>query len=237
MEQENYARSKRQYDIAQIRFELGTGTKQERLSAESQLLADGLEMKNALSDLYYAKLEFQNQLGLSMDGMVDIYYEDGYEPFDKETANLDEKIALALQNRFDVASMREAYELQKLNYEITTSMFSLSTYKGKAALYDKEKAFNEMVKTENNAELKVYEAYVDMVKAYRSIESLDISIVAMKESYRLSQLSYEVGMTTLTDVQLAQKALAEMELARLNAVNGYNLARMNFEASYGIGLN
>lgn len=230
-----FERNQKLYDIAKTRYQIGLGTKQELLNAEAALNQAELEMKNALSDLYYQKLAFQNRLGLPLDGMVDIDYEKGYEPFDKESVKLEEKMALALENRFDVISKREAYKLQTLNYDLTTSLYSIGTYKGKQALYDKEKAYNDTVKAEQNAELKVQKAYVDMVKAYRSIESLDKSLEAMKESFRLSQLSYELGMATLTDVQAAQKALSEMELARLNAVNGYNLASMNFETSYGIG--
>ena len=233
----NLERTQRLYEIAKTRFDIGTGTKQELLNAEAALNQAELEMKNALSDLYYAKLAFQNQLGVPMDGKIEIAYEQAYEPLDREEIDLDEKISMDLKNRFDVVSMREGYELQKLNFDLTTSIYSLSTYNGKAAYFEKEKTYNDLVKMERDAELKVHDAFVDMVKAYRSIESLDKSIEAMQEAYRLSQLSYEVGMATLTDVQSAQEALAEMELARLNAVNGYNLARMSFEASYGIGLN
>ena len=235
VEQENYDRSKRQYEIAQTRLELGTGTRQELLNAESQMLSDELEMQNALSDLYYSRSYFNNVIGMPQESWFELEDDFSYDPIDGDL-NMEELFASAKTNRFTVVSKQEAYEVAKLNYEITRTVYTPKTYKGMSAYNEKEAAYNELVKAEKTAELGVRKAYVDMVKAYRSIEALDKSVEALSEAYRLTMLSYEVGMATIVDVMNAQSALNELELGRLQAVKGYNLARMNFEFSHGVGL-
>ena len=143
---------------------------------------------------------------------------------------------MALENRFSVISKKEAYETAKVYYEILSKLYTSNTYKNRQAFYDMEKAYNDLVNAEADAVLAVKKAYVDMVKAGRSIEALGKSREALAEAYRLTLLSYELGMGTLVDVLGAESALKEMEIAELEAIHGYNLAKLNFEHSYGIGM-
>ncbi len=235
VDQKNLERSKKQYDIAKTRFELGVATKQELLNSEAQLLSDELEVKNALSDLYYAKTSFNNVIGMPQEAWFDLMDGFSYEAYG-QNIELEELFAEAKENRFTVDVKKEAYETAQKKFDVTKKIYSRDTYKGAQAYFEVEKAYADLIKAENEAELSVRKAYVDMVKAYRSIESLDKSVEALSEAYRLTLLSYEVGMATVVDVMNAQSALSELELAKLQVVKGYNLAKMNFEFSYGVGL-
>lgn len=234
VKEQNLERSKKQHDDVVAKFNLGMSTKQEILTAEANLQQANLDLENAKSDYEYKIMNFNQTIGMPLTEEINLTDKLEFEPV--EAIDIDEKIAEALENRFDIIQSKENYENEKLEFDLTTSIFSLKTYKGKTALYDKESTYNELVKAENDVKLNVRKAYIDLTKAERGVQAFEKSIESLKEAYRLSTLSYEVGLSTLLDVLNAQKALNDVELAYLQTLYNYNMCKLNFELSYGIGL-
>lgn len=56
-----------------------------------------------------------------------------------------------------------------------------------------------------------------------------------KETVRLVQLQYDVGMATLTDVEEAQLAYYNAQIAYSRVLLGYNLAVEEYALSSGVG--
>lgn len=230
----NLQRAQRQYKNTNTKFDLGTVTKQDVLTAEANLESAKLELANAMDDLEYAKMNFNKTIGLPINTKIVLTEKLKYEPL--QEIKIEEKVSEALENRLDVIKAKEGYSLQKLNYKITTSFYPENTYKAKQALFDKEKSYNQLIQTEKDAEIEVRKSYLDLVKAERNIKGLEKNIESLKEAYRLTSLSYEVGIATSVDVMNVQQSLNEAELGYLQALHGYNMAKLNFEASYKVGL-
>lgn len=227
-------RAQKLLDIAKSRLDLGVGTKQEVLSAEANLETAKLNLANAKDDLKYEKMNFNKLLGLELNKEVELTDQISFEKYPE--VSLEEKIAEALENRLDVISAKEQYEVDKLNFEITSAVAPSNTYDYKESEFDNKKSYQELIDTENDVRLALNQSYIDLQKAQRAVEATKKNVESLEEAYRLTSLSYESGLKTITDVMEMQVNLNDTELAYNQALLQYELAKINFEASYGIGL-
>jgi outer membrane protein TolC len=77
---------------------------------------------------------------------------------------------------------------------------------------------------------------MDMYSAYESINMLGKNVERLQKAYDIARLRYDNGMATSQEVVNALNALNDIKLQHLKAIHGYNLARLQFEASSGIGI-
>jgi len=231
----NAERTAQLLDLAKTKFALGTISKQELLSAEVNANSASLQEDTARNSLAYSKMTLNKTLSLPLESELVLTDELTFEPYGE--VDLQEKEALALENRLDVIGAREAYEAALKKFEITAAVYTPNVYIYKKAELEKEDAYNELVNKETDAIIAVNKAYIDLKNAEKSVLIMAGNVSLMEESYRLSLLSYEYGLGTYLDAEAAQDKLAETELAYNQALLGYELAVLSFEASYSIGLN
>jgi len=62
------------------------------------------------------------------------------------------------------------------------------------------------------------------------------NVERLQKAYDITRLRYDSGMATSQEVVNALNALNDIKLQHLKAIHGYNLARLQFEASSGIGI-
>ncbi|HKL10173.1 MAG TPA: TolC family protein [Clostridia bacterium] len=230
----NLERAQKVYDIASRKLEMGLGTKQELLMADANLETAKLDLESAKDDLTFERMSFNKTLGLPLEDDVKLDGAIGFEIYPE--VDLEEKETEALENRIDVIAADQAYEASKLKEEIYGYFYTPNVYDFKAVEYEERSAYNELIDTEQEARLAVKKAYIDMKKAERAVFTLEKNVASMREVYRLSELTYEVGMSTQTELLQAQVDLETVELAYNQALLGYELAKMSFEASYQIGM-
>ena len=231
----NAERTAELYRLAKTKFELGTISKQELLAAEVNANSASLQAETAGNSLAYSEMTLNKTLSLPLEAELVLTDELVFEAYGE--VDLQEKEALALDNRFDIIATREAYEAALKKFEITAAVYSSNVYAYKKVELEKEDAYNALITAETDARLAVRKAYIDLKKAEKSIGIMSGNVSLMEESYRLSMLSYEYGLGTYLDAEAAQDKLAETELAYNQALLGYELAVLSFEASYSIGLN
>jgi len=230
----NLERAQKVYDISSRRLDMGLGTRQELLMADANLESAKLDLESAKDDLVFERMSFNKTLGLPLDEQVTLDGSIGFEIY--PDVDMEEKETQALENRIDVIAADQAYEASKLKEEIYGYFYTPNVYDFKQVEYEERSAYNELIDTEQEARLAVKKAYIDMRKAERGVSTLEKNVASMREVYRLSELTYEVGMSTQTELLQAQVDLETVELAYNRALLGYELAKMSFEASYQIGM-
>lgn len=237
VKEENVSRVLEQQRIAEAKLKIGTGIKQEVLTAQAAVEEANLSLANAKDDLTYKKMEFNKLSGIPSDAIVnltdDVINNIGLQA--TENIDLGDRVSEAQKNRIEVIQAQENAEVSKLYFDIVSSYSAENTYDYRAANYEKEKAINELNDVMQNVELSVNNAFLNMQKAARAISVYEKNAASLKEAYRLSQLSYEAGVGIQMDVLNAQNLLYNAELSYVQSLHNYNLAKLNFEASYGIG--
>ncbi len=237
VKEENVLRVMEQQRIAESKLKIGTGIKQEVLTTQAAVEEANLSLANAKDDLKYRKMEFNKLLGLSFDSIVNLT-DDVVSSISlqmPENIDLSDKVLHARKNRIEVIQAQENVEVSKLYFDIVSSYSAVNTYDYREANYEKEKANNELNNAMQNVELSVNNAYLNMQKAARAVNVYEKNITSLEEAYRLSQLSYKAGVGIQMDVLNAQNMLYNAELSYVQSLHNYNLAKLKFEASYGIG--
>jgi outer membrane protein TolC len=221
-------------DIANKKYELGMVSQVDVLSSEAALESARLGYNTALRDLEYQAMSFNKTLGLPLKTRVNLT--DSLTHEEPPEADLEEKVALALQNRYEVIAAKEQYRVNELNHKLTLGWYPENTFITRQARYDMEKSHHQMVSAEQDVELSVRKAYMDMYSAYESINVLGKNVERLQKAYDIARLRYDNGMATSQEVVNALNALNDIKLQHLKAIHGYNLARLQFEASSGIGI-
>lgn len=230
----NLERAQKVHDIARRKFDLGLGTRQELLMAEANLETARLDLESARDDLAYERMAFNKTLALPLEETI--VFEGGFVFEPCPETDLEEKTAEALENRIDVIAARQAYEAAKLKEEIYGLFYTPNVYDYKQVQYEARTAYNELINAEDGARLSVQKAWIDLKKAERAVVSLEKNVASLQEVYRLTELTYDVGMGTQTELLQAQVDLENLELAYNQALMGYELAKLAFEASWQFGI-
>ncbi|MGB4440059.1 MAG: TolC family protein [Sedimentibacter sp.] len=154
VKEENVLRILEQQKIAEAKLKIGTGIKQEVLTAQAAVEEANLVLANAKDDLTYKKMEFNKLLGLSSDAVVNLT-EDVINniSFQKtENVDLNNKVLLAQENRMEIIQARENKEVSILYFDIVSRYSTENTYDYRAANYEREKANNELNDAMRNVE-------------------------------------------------------------------------------------
>ncbi len=226
--------AKEDMDIADKKYELGMVSQVDVLSGEAALESARLGYNTALRDLEYQRMSFNKTLGLPLKTEVELTDRLGFEEPDE--ADLDETVALALENRYEIIAAKEQYRVNEFNHKLTLGWYPEGTFVTRQARYEMENSHHKLVNTEQDVELSVRKAYMDMHSAYESIGVLGKNVERLEKAYDIARLRYDTGMATSQEVVNALNALNDIKLQHLQAIHGYNLAKVQFEASGGIGI-
>lgn len=226
--------SKENLDNIKKKYALGMASQIEVLSFETAYSQAELDKKSAERALIYAKMSFNKTLGLPLDTKVQLT--DKLQVQVPPEVDIEKKVEEALENRMEVISATEQYEVDKLNFEITALWYPENTYKYQEAKHIVESSAYSVINSQQTVELSVRKAYMDMIDAYEAIEVLDKLIDQAEKTYETTKVRYDMGMATNNEVVEALNKLQEIKLQKAQALLGYNLAKKQFEASYGIGL-
>jgi len=226
--------AKKDMDIANKKYELGMVSQMDVLSYEAALESAKLGYNTALRDLEYQGMSFNKTLGLPLKTEVNLTDSLTFE--EPPEADIEERVTLALQNRYEIIAAKEQYKMEERNFELTASWYPENTYSHKQAKYQMDNSHYQLVSTEQDVEISVRKAYMDMQSAYDSISVLGKNVERLQKAYDIARLRYDTGMATSQEVVNALNALNDIKLQHLQAIHGYNLAKIQFEASSGIGI-
>ncbi|KPU43671.1 outer membrane efflux protein [Oxobacter pfennigii] len=226
--------AKENLDTTSKKYELGLVSQIEVTSAKTTYMQEQMDQRSAQRAVEYAVMDFNKTLGLPLETKVKLTDTLNIEPLPE--VDINEKVSLALQNRMEIVSASEQYEVDKLNLEITYGWYPENTYKYQEAKQTMESSEYKLSSSKQSVELSVRKAYMDMQDAYDRLTILDQSIDEMEKLYDATILKYENGLDTSSSVTDMLNKVKEVKLQKAQALLGYNLAKKQFEASFGIGI-
>ncbi|MCG8501651.1 MAG: TolC family protein, partial [Firmicutes bacterium] len=146
-----------------------------------------------------------------------------------------EAVSQALSTRKEVKALQFAYDIEKINMDIAERKYSdfMSPYKTQQI--NLEKALKNLEDGKKGIEMEVRANYLDLMQKQEEIKSGEKAVEVAKQALHLSEVSYDAGMSVLTDVEQAQVALQQARLGLSQAILDYNLMALKFEDSMGVG--
>lgn len=230
----NVETAKDLYEKTNKKFELGLVAKQEVINSELSMIQAENNYKSAQNNVKNAKMALNMALGY--DVMKELKLEDELKYKEFKAEGIAEAVSNALLNRNEIKAAEVGYELAKVNSAITEKKYPEITYQYKEGKINLEKAEKELNDAKKGIEMEVRVNYLNVMQKQEEIKAGEKSVELAEEALRLSQLSYDVGMSVLTDVQKAQTALLEAKLGLSKAILDYNLAVLKYEDSIAVGI-
>ena len=111
---------------------------------------------------------------------------------------------------------------------------SSATYMGAEATYNGQKlAYQTKLLT---VEIEIRKAYMELQDLEEAVKVAQSTYENAKEAARLTQLQYDAGMCTLTDLQTAQNNSAAAQLGVYSAIMNYDIAVYSIDYNSNAGI-
>lgn len=215
------------------KYRLGVVSKQDVLKAEisyNQAMVDlsAAQTREALARMSY-NIYFEFPL------MQKVTPTDSLAVTAISTITLDNAVKLALANRNEITGSAFMLKYKQLNLtEVGNNYSKASSYylQAQADLMSAQKNYREMP---GKMELDVRSKYMTMLNSKASVDLGKLSADKATETYRLAKLQYDMGMATLTDVQLAQAGAFAAQLQYSQNLLNLKLAVGAYEQATTVG--
>lgn len=214
--------------IAEAKYNAGVVAKTEVLDAQVQLAKAEADLLKAKSQEEKAYINLKKLLGLAQDELIELTDTFDYKPTDFDVT-LEELIGETLKNRIDIMSAEGAYEVAKLDFDLSSKVYPSNTFIYKEKQHAMEDARIKLEDTKASVEAEVRQIWLDFEEAKVNIPVLDKALEMAEESLRLARLSYEAGLVRSVDVAAAEEGLRQVQLQRSGVIYNYNLARLKLE--------
>lgn len=226
----SYTRAKEQLKQAQAKFNAGTVAKFDVISAEAQLKSAEAAVNEAKSAVEKARMSLNKTLNLNLDTPLKLTDKLTYT----KTGAVDVEAVFQEMTEKDLpyVSAEETYKINQVNWAYHQKYYTKNTFAYQQAEYDMKGSEISFNSAKADLMLNIKSAYLDLKTAEDNYHVLVKSIEQAKEALRLTKLQYDVGMATGYDVLSAETTLKGSELAMLNALYNYNLAKSKF--TYGV---
>jgi len=215
------------------KFSLGVVSKQDVLKAEISYNQARVDLAAAQSREALARMSYN--IYFDFPAMQNVMPTDSLAVTGISTISLSNAITLATTNRNEVTAAAFSLKYQELNLiEVGNSYAHNSTYyhQAQADLLLAQKNNMEMPA---KMELDVRSKYMDMLNSKSSVDLGKMTADKAAETFRLAKLQYDMGMTTLTDVQLAQAGVFAAQLQYSQSLLKLKLAVVAYEQSTTVG--
>ena len=217
-----------QLRVVNLKFDNGSATKAEILSAEIAVQQAKTDLDSSMDDLNIAKLDLLNKIDLPFDQeivLTDI--ELTYIP----TSELDlyESIETAKAERLEILSAENNLELQKIETHAYKAYYTSNLWQNKVYTKKLEDAELNVPQAYKDVELDVRKSYLNLVKAERSLVNMDKTVELAREAARINKLLYDNGMSTSLDVLEADTNLAQAEIGHYQLLVAYNINKFMFD--------
>ena len=216
----------------QLKYKLGTVSKSDVLQAETSVYEAKDSLLAAQNGLNSMKMGFNQFMGYDL--MQNVTLTDTIKEVPLSSKTLEASIKDALKNR---------NEIHQAEYQLKTSTLNLENYKAyphSSSTYINAKMSMLLAETnQKNAPLEVESdvrtKYMTMNEKHSAVQTGKKSVENAKETERLSQLQYDAGMATLSDVEGAQLKYYQAQLSYSKVLLEYNLAVYDYELSSTVG--
>lgn len=229
---ENLALKEKLLSNTQLKFKLGTVSKNDVLQAEISVNEAKDQQIAASNGLNTMKMAFNQFMGYDL--MQNVTLTDTIKEVPLSGKSLTDSIKSALASRNEI--FEAAYNLEMANLDFR----NYTAYPRNSSKYIKAQMGVLKAETGNKnapltVESDVRNKYMEMNQKYAAIQTGKKSVENAKETERLAQLQYDAGMATLSDVEGAQLGYYNAQLSYSKALLEYNLAVNAYDLASGVG--
>ncbi|KKX54733.1 TolC family protein [Brevibacillus borstelensis] len=233
LKKQSLNRAQTQLKVAKAAFDVGTKAKTDILQAEMGVAGAQAALAAAENTVEINRMKFNEIIG------VDVNKKWKLAPENKQVAaptlTLQQAQEKALAQRIEVQQKAGELDLAQLNVKLFEEWSLLSTYQGRIARNNVEKAKLAIDEQNRQIKMEVAENYLTLNAAKVAIDFKKKAQEAAAESYRLTNLRFENGLATTLEVIQAEEEYSDRENQYLEAIRNYNLAVVNFENALGVG--
>jgi len=230
--QENLGIKEKLLNNVKRKYTLGVAARVDVTTATSSLLSAQVSANEAQTALAKAKMAFNIQMNYPL--MQDVVLTDKLIQKPLPDISLEKAIQAALTNRNEIATAEFERQVAQLEldsvfaYPRTSATYlnALATVRGK------EMAEENTLLT---IEMEIRGKYMDLLNQASAVSSAKSTVDNAREALRISNLSYNAGLNTLTDVMSAETGYYQAQLALSAAITELDLAIYDFEFSMGKG--
>ena len=237
-----------QYEMAKAAYEVGAKSKDDLIIAKTYYDSTLMSRELQLKDYNAALIELKKNINMPLDEEIVL---EEVEPNINEKFELEKGIESGLKARLEI---KMATTQQKL-YEDLLDAVDKSGYSSSDAQYKEVKLLQNKAQIElNSAKLQVESdirtSYSTMTSMEKIVEKSNELVASAKETVELAKVKYEVGYGydnallkqlnlqdlsgTLTEVIAAEENLTNIQEKQIEAINGYNLAKLKYLNDVGI---
>ncbi|MBR3719134.1 MAG: TolC family protein [Firmicutes bacterium] len=230
---DNYVNKKNTLELVRKKYSLGAASRLEVTTAENMLVSADKDLHDARGTWYAARMNFNMQAGYPL--MANTVLTQEIEPAAMPAVTLEEAIASALAKRNEIGSVKFGMQVQDVLWahaQLTASPVSSEYQKQKVSFLQMQQAADNI---ENQIELGVRADYLTLAKKKQAIDAADSTIALAAEAYRIQKVSYELGASTLQDLNDTLANLNAAKLGKVSAVCDYNLALQQYIFDMGVG--
>lgn len=230
---ENLALKEKLLSNTQLKLKVGSVSNNDVLKAELAVIEAQDVLRKATSGIAAMRMGFNQFMGFELMQVLSLT--DTLKESPMPTKTLASSISDALKNRNEIASAKFNLDMATINAKAYVA------YPSNSAKYLNAQMGILLAETDYKnkpltVEQNVRTAYTTMTDAYAAIQSNKKAVESSKETVRLAQLQYDVGMATLTDVTAAQLSLFNAQLAQSNGLLDYSLAVDAYNLCSGVGI-
>lgn len=223
-------RAEEQLRVVKLKFDSGTATKAEVLSAEMSVQQAKTDLDSATDELEIAKLNLINKLDLPLDTKINLTDKTiKYES--TKNINLEESIKRAKEERPEILKAISELAIQEVETKAYKGYYTSNLRQYKSAVEKLKDAELAVPQSYKDVELDVRKSYLNLIKAERELENMDATLKLAEESARMNKLLYENGMATLLDVLETDTQYAQAEIGKYQLLVSYNISKMMFDNS------
>lgn len=221
------------YDKTNQKLELGLVAKQDVIQSELALLQAENDYANSINNVARARMNFNISLGNDVMNNISPTGDLTFEV--KELEDIEEAIKSALESRNELFALKFSYELEKLKEDDYLNSYSDISTKYLMQKIVTEKAYNNVINTEKMIEMEIRSNYLEVLQKEKEVVAGQKQVQLAEEGLKLSTLSYDVGMTVLSDLQKSQNTLLQAKLGLSKNILDYNIAHAKYKTSIGVG--
>jgi outer membrane protein TolC len=230
---ENLKLSEKQLEQGKLRYQVGLLSKQQLLGLEMAFsqAKSGFDAATMLYEIQ--KMSFRNTLGMALDKGIELT--DKIQSREYSTIDLEALIKKALEENGGVRIYSENYEISKLTLQAVSARYPENTFRYREQAVETKKAEQSLLQIKSGVEMGVRSSYLSLITAEKQIATFELAVQQATEALRITELSFQLGQNTATDVTQANINLMNAKNSLAQQIHAFNLALLDFEYSTGIG--
>ena len=237
-----------QYELAKAAYEVGAKSKDDMLLAKSYYDSTVMMQEIQLKDYTSALISLKKNINIKLDEEIKLV---PVEASVSEAYDLTQGITSGLKTRLEI---KKAETQSKLYEDLLTAVkesdYTSSDNQYKEVQLLQEKSQIELRSAKLQVESDIRTSYATMMSMQKVVETAKGLRESAKENVEIAKVKYEVGYGydnallkqlnlqdmsgTVVEVIAAEENLANVEAKEIEAINGYNLARLKYLNDVGI---